>query len=698
VTLLGPGGTGKTRLAIATAERVREQFAGGVWFVDLAPLTREDTVAQAILKALKVNIAGQSEMTETEMLRTALASQEILLVLDNAEHVLESAVTLAYSLLSSCSDLKILATSRQALSLAGEQIFYVPSLAMPPATIETAEHLLEYAAVQLFVERATQASSHFRLSQSNAEAIAEICRRLDGIPLALEMAATRTRYQQPAQIAAQLIAQIDTLASGNNAVPRRQQSLQATIAWSYDLLSTEEQTLFRALSVFSGGWTHEAAEALVPGATTLLLSLVEKSLVVYQPDYEGDNTGDRFSLLQTLQQFGASQCLLEGESDAWRAKHLIYFCDLCQESFPKQTGPDAAHELERIEQEHDNIRAALAFGVRENNVAMHQQVLSLVGNMLVCWQLHHHLREARQWQEAVLKLPLAQENTILRAKCLVSAGTTLYLMGDYSDARVYYQESIALQRAQGDDQYMAPTLANLANISFMQGDFTAALAYNEEALTLARAANDNARTMRILLNIADACLELSQEEKAQQCAEESRTLALVQGDQWLVGHIMTRLATLAERRDDRVAAVSLTQESLTIGQSFADKRMVASALNKLASFARHAGDLVTARRYNTEGLLLNQEAVGLELCMMILADLARLDRAEGHLERAARLWGAVTTLHQKLGDSTIYIYAQEEARASVYDALGNTIYTNAFDEGCQLTLPQVIALATASLS
>ena len=449
ITLTGPGGTGKTRLAVQLAEDVAEQFAGGVWFAGLASILDSGLVVSAIAQALEVRASGNRPLVEDikEHLRL---SPRALLVLDNFEHVLAAAPVVT-ELLGASRELKILVTSRAALHLYGEQELQVPPLALPdPRSLCPVELLSEYPAVALFVQRARAVKPDFTLGEENAAAVVEICARLDGLPLAIELAAARVKVLTPAAILGRLESRLRLLTGGARDLPERQQTLRRAMDWSHELLTGEEQKLFRRLAVFVGGFTLEAAEAVANAGEDLDLdvfdgvaSLVDKSLL----QQTGESAGEaRFGMLETIREYGLERLAASGEEAATRRAHAAYFLVMAEDGAPHMAGgAEQAQWLERFFSEHDNIRAALGWLTRTGNA---DWGLRLALALSQFWLEHAHPTEGREWIAALLKLPGG--SAPMRMRALVVAIALCNRQGDFASAIELTRECLALAREQGD--------------------------------------------------------------------------------------------------------------------------------------------------------------------------------------------------------------------------------------------------------
>ena len=469
VTLTGPGGVGKTRLALQLAAEMLDTFVDGAWLVELEALTDGSLVPQEV--AIALGVAKESDADANEALLGHIRSREMLLVLDTCEHLIGDCARLANSLLRTCPGLRILATSREALGVTGERMYPVRSLTLPADTRIPPERLAdEFEAVGLFCERARAADPTFLISAGNAAAVVEICRRLDGIPLAIELAAARVRALTVEQIAERLDDRFRLLTGGSRTVMPRHQTLRAAIDWSFDLLPDEERAVLWRLSVFSGVFTLEAAEA-VCGAGEVqtfdvldhLTRLVEKSLVFRQ--------GDMYRILETVRGYARERSLEAGESEGAYARHRDWYLSMVRQAAPAFfRGPESAPWLDRLDAEHDNLRAALSWSITEPGGA--PAALELVAGLWRFWEIRGYLVEGRQWLDRVLAL--TGDITPLRADAFTGAGILAAAQGDHVAAVRYHEQSLRIHQELGNDASVRYGLNNLANATLHSGDHTRA--------------------------------------------------------------------------------------------------------------------------------------------------------------------------------------------------------------------------------
>jgi predicted ATPase len=659
VTLTGTGGIGKTRLALQVAEELAPEFEDHVCFVNLAPLAAPERVPDAVQTALGVAV-GAAREEPLALLQQYLAPRGLLLVLDNCEHLLSACANLAEALLGQCAGLRILATSRQPLGIWGETIWRVPSLPVPADAGSQATDGNAFPSVQLFVERARAAVSSFELTPRNAAAVAEVCRRLDGLPLALELAAARVGAMPVEQIARRLGDGYGLLAGGAAALPRHQ-TLAATIEWSWSLLTAPEQILLRRLSVFAGGCTLEMAEAVTgdgaPGGRTgpesiavgdvlgLIVSLVDKSLVVYE-----DQAGEaRYQLLETVRHYAGDR--LRG-SDDWEAtqnRHRDVLLEWAEELKTRLWGPEQGEGFRRLEAEHDNLRAALAWSRSRGDA---EKELRLVVALSRFWDTHGHLREGRAHLDAALERMTPDLPVSLQVAALVHAGWMAYTEGDYPTAHRHYERTLILAREQRNPSTMADALNYLALVLVEEGDFGAARSFFEESLAVCR--EHDLRAWSVLSNLGNLALRQADYEAARSYLEQSaagcRALGIVQ-EHGLVLHDLSVVALQQGRYDE-------------------------------------------ARAHGTASLGLLHACGAVINLPAVLTQMALVARWATQWERTARLLGAAEALRAAVGGSAPHAAPRAEAVAAAELALGQDAFTAAYAAGHSLDLDQAIAEAS----
>lgn len=742
VTLLGAGGIGKTRLAIAVAEAALPRFEQGVWFVDLAALTDATLVPQTTAKAL--GIAEQPGRPLGETLAATLAPRSLLLVLDNCEHLLEACATLAYDLLSECPALHIIATSRQALDVMGEQVYRVPSLLVPPhesasqdktaGELEMDIHpLMEYEAIQLFVERASRVSSTFRLHHRNAGAVVEICRQLDGIPLAIEMAAARLRSMSVSEINSRLDNRFRLLTSGNRGVLPRHQTLRAAIDWSYDQLTEAERILLCRLSVFAGGWTLEAAESVCENGddyiSDTLASLVDKSLVLRQ---EKENTV-RYGMLEMIRQYAQERLTAEGEPAETRQRHRDYFVTLAEKIEPNLRGAEQSYYHSLLEEERDNLRTALSFCQEASDGA--EPGLRLGSALWVFWADRGYLREGLEHLHRLLlhaeTLPPSEQHvnvlngagvltylqsdyaaaSALHEKSLAMAGVLGYRKGmagarnglgnaamdlaDYARARTNYEESLAIQRELGNRAGIAIALGNLGKIAYLQGDYATARTLQQECLTLYRDSGDTLGISRSLYHLAIVAFCENDYPLSRSLAEESLAIRRELGNRAGVAEALNIVAIVANETGDYASARALHEEGLAIQRAVGNKWGIAAALLNLGGAMKYLGDTATARSLSLESLTLFKDLGDIRSIVETLEAIAALSKQDAAGSYSACLWGATAALREQIGAvlPPAQLLARESEMAIVRETMGEEAFVAAWDAGHAMTMEEAIAFA-----
>jgi predicted ATPase/transcriptional regulator with XRE-family HTH domain len=648
VTLLGPGGIGKTRLALAVAAAIQPAFPDGVVFVDLSTLRDPSLAPAMVAKAL-----GLQEGTQhaRDLLAGALQDKQVLLVLDNFEQVVEAAAFVV-DLVARCPRVAILVTSRSALQVRGEQRYQVTPLALPDARhAPPLEALANYGAVRLFVERAQAVQPQFQLDSTNTAAVLAICRYLDGLPLAIELAAARIRILPPAALLARLTqgnrqGGASLLSGGPRDLPARQQTLRATIEWSYDLLGGQEQHVFTSLAVFAGGCTLEAVEAVCDlPALDVLASLVDKSLV-QQTEHAGE---PRFLLLETLREYGRARLEAEGALAALAQRHAAYYLAFVEAERPDLGGPRQRTWFARLESEHDNLRAAIEWAIESGEAELG---LRIAGVLWRLWYVYGYLREGRHWLEHLLRLPATAPPRV-RAQALRGAMVLSGELGDFAAAAAWGEQSLALFREIGDAEGIADALNSRANVAREQGDYAQATALYEESLARYRALGD------------------------------------LQG----VAVALNNLGTAVRYQGDLARATALYSESLDLRRQRGDTRGIAWTLNNLGIVARVQADGARAKRYYVEALALSHAAGDRQQQARSLEGLAGVAIDEGRMADATRLFSAAATLRTAIGSAVPSgeQAARERDLRAARTALGAEAFAAAWAAGAVLDIDALVA-------
>jgi predicted ATPase/Tfp pilus assembly protein PilF len=693
VTLTGSGGAGKTRLALQVAAAVVEGFPDGVWLAEFAPITDPALVPKAVASALSVPEQPGREVTET--LVDVLRSKALLLVLDNCEHLLAACADLAAALLRACPQVRILATSREGLGVPGENLWRVPSLSLPDVhRLPPSEDLILYEAVRLFVDRAVATVAGFAVTNENAPAVAQVCQRLDGIPLAIELAAARVKVLAVEQIAARLDDRFRLLTGGSRTVVPRQQTLRAAIDWSYHLLSEPERVLLRSLSVFAGGCTLEAAESVCAGGSTesasildLLTSLVDKSLVLT----ETQRGEARYRLLETIRQYGWDRLVESKEAGDVRTRHRDWYLDLAERAEPKFRGPEQVAWLERLETEHDNLRTALEWSKAEEGRA--EAWLRLAAALHWFWFMRGDFSEGREWLEGALSIQ-SNASSSVRARALCGAGLLALRQGD-SKAEMLLQESLALFGKLRDKWGTAYSLHHLAHVAERQGDYERAAALFEESLSLFREGENRWGIGLSLHCLGDVTLGRGDYGRAKALLEESLPLCREVGNTFMLAYVLHNLGTVAEKQGDYERATALFEEGLVTARQVGNKYHIPNLQCSLANVSLRRGDYERAMTLYRQSLAQRKgigDKPGLVQCLEGLAGVAG---AQGDYEKAARLFGAAEALRETLAvHRAPSDQADHDQRvASTRAALGDAVFAPAWAEGRAMTLEQAIEYA-----
>ncbi|MDR7522095.1 MAG: tetratricopeptide repeat protein [Armatimonadota bacterium] len=650
VTLMGPGGSGKTRLALQVAADLLEAFPRGAWLVELAPIADPGLVPQTVASVFGVREGPGRPLLDA--LVDYLRPRDLLLVLDNCEHLVEAAASLAGTLLRGCQMLRILATSREALAVPGEVTYRVPPLGVPdPRRGATVEQVMQSAAARLFIERAVLSNPAFAVDETNAGAIAQVVQRLDGIPLAIELAAARVRVLPVGQIARRLDDRFRLLTGGGRGGLAHHQTLRAAVDWSYDLLSPEERALFRRLSVFAGGFTLEAAEAVCTGeggdssdVLDFLTRLVDKSLVGTE-SIAGDL---RYRMLETIRQYSRERLAEADEADAIRQRHLTWYLAAAEQAGPALRGPDQLLWLERLELEHDNFRAALEWA-KKNDAGGVEAGLQLAGALHRFWVLRGYLREGREWLEAFLS-EAAEGPTPARARAAYGAAVLAFHQGDYARAEARSTESLAAYRKLGHAEGTALSLNTLGIAARNRGDYVQARSLLEQSAAISRTAGHRWALAEALNILGVTARRQGDLAAATALVEESLALWRQLGDRWGLAASLGHLGVVARQRGDYERSRALHEESLALRRELGDRRNIAAALMSLGIVARHLGDYQQAGAILEESLTLSRELGDKMSVAASLCSLGLVAHRRGEDERAAALLEESLALSRALGD------------------------------------------------
>ena len=727
VTLTGSGGVGKTRLSIRVASELLEKYPNGVWMVELAPITDPELVPQTVCSTLDVTPQGNT--SALTVLTDYLKPKKTLLVVDNCEHLIDACAQFCETLLHACPQLQIIASSREALGIEGENAFRVPSLSLPNSndglqTIEKSE------AVKLFVERAIAILPKFELTESNASGISQICQRLDGIALAIELAASRVKVLSVEQIAARLDDAFRLLTGGSRTALPRQQTLRALIDWSYNLLTDEERTVLRFLSVFVGGWTLEAAEYVCdnPNMLEMLTHLVDKSLVAVDHEH-GDEP--RYYLLETIRQYTREKLAESGAGEQARARHLDYFLLWVGREQHKIYGTGQVEWLQTLEEEHENLTAALEWSL-PGNVLKGQRLMAALW-----WSWHEsgHSSETFHWLERMLAATPGEESLVVAellcgvgwlaekledneklneksvemfrklgdeagaAFPLCSLGVFAYWRTDYEKAIQRVEESLALFKSAGNEWGVRHVMGILGYIAEAQGDFTKAQEYYEKSLSISKDIGDLdgvAWTLYLMARLAES---QGDPKLALRKYEEALRMERIVKTKPLTSWILDRMGIIFLKRGDYEQCQLMLEESLDINQRTGNRRGVSYVLNRLGRCLHYQGDEPKARSYLSSGLKLIREAGDPDDIAYHMLTIGVLLGTQGYPEKFARLFGFA----EKIFPDTSKVFMTpprtevEQYPEAARGALGEAAYTAAYESGKQLSLDEAVAYALKEL-
>ena len=652
VTLTGPGGVGKTRLAVQVAGHRHAAWADGAVFVDLAPLREPELLPAALAQALGIGDAGDQPVLET--VRQSLAARRMLLVLDNFEQVLASAPVVA-DLLATCPYLTCLVTSREPLHLRWEHEQPVLPLALPAMGNQDLQGIAASPAVALFVQRARAVMPTFVLTAHSAAVVAEICFRLDGLPLAIELAAARSKLLTPQAIQARLGHRLGLLAGETPDAPLRHQTLRAALDWSYDLLKPADRALFRCLAVFVGGFTVEAASAVCAGITDVTLdrlgALVDKSLILIGAlaDTRAESSEPRFRLLETIREYGLELLENSGELDATLERHARYLVTLAEQAEPRIVESGQTYWLNLIEDEHDNLRAALTWSAREP--ARVELGLRLLTSLISFWYIRSNFGESRTWLERLLaQAEHAQVSPALRVKALWSAGSLASYQGDYAGAGSLIEAAMAIDRADQDDATTTVLLTWRGLVAFGQFDDAKAQRCFEEARKLGRRLGDIRLFAFALSHLSRLAYRQSDYARARRLGQASLRLFRARDEPWGVALLLTVLGAVAHRTGKYELARSLHEQSLDLSREVGDRANVAQALTNLGNLERALGDLVGARGRYEESLRLCREIGDRRGASLALGNLGAVIERQGDRAGARRLYEESLTIVRAVGN------------------------------------------------
>ncbi|HKY54570.1 MAG TPA: hypothetical protein VJM08_09705, partial [Anaerolineales bacterium] len=594
VTLTGSGGAGKTRLSLEVGAACLEQFTNGVWFVELAALTDPALIISTMMSAFGVH----EKENDINSLTSYIGNQTLLLILDNCEHLIEDCARLVESLIQHCHKLHVLASSREAFGIAGEQPYNVPSLPFPdPKHLSKLVEIARYESVQLFTERVKAYVPSFSLTEKNASSIAQICFRLDGIPLAIELAAARVKVMSVEQLASRLGDVFNLLTSGSRTALPRQQTLRALIEWSYDLLSESEKSLFRRLAVFSGGWSLEAAEAIcgVEGSVSVLddlARLLDKSLVIKE-EMDGEA---RFHMLETIRQYAEFKMYASEEVENVKNRHRDWLMQLAETAEPKLRTGEQLPWLNRLEMEHDNLRAAIKWSLEQKHV---EQALRIPSALAYFWEIHGHDEEGRNWFDQVLALE-AQGNERKYPYAWATAVDGLFSLSWFlpggKDQKPRMEEALSTFRRHGDIFRIGRTLYHMAFIENLAGEYETAKSIFYEGLHAYQTINDQWGVGECIHCIAHQEESQGNIKKADALYNQSLELLKPTGDRWSLFHPVEDTALIALKKGELNTARMILEEGFQAFKELKNREWTSISAERLAQVLYEEGEYENARK------------------------------------------------------------------------------------------------------
>jgi predicted ATPase/DNA-binding CsgD family transcriptional regulator len=705
VTLTGPGGCGKTRLALKVAQELMGEFEHRVWFIELASVIDPVLVPQTIAAAL--NIREQSRQSLMDVLTDYLSASASLLVIDNCEHLILACAHVAETLLQKCPDLKILATSREVLGITGEVAWIVPPLSLPdqqpwinPISPQAAVRAYqESESVQLFVARAETIAQDFQLTAENGSWVAEICRRLDGMPLAIELAAARVRTLSIHEIAQRLDDRFDLLTGGSRTAPLRHQTLAATLDWSYALLSDLEQKVLQGLSIFASGGTLSAIEAICAredsqSADVLdaLSRLVDKSLVTVERPERGET---RYRLLETIRQYGREKLAESGQLEESRDRYLDYFLQRAEKAEPHLSGAEQGEWLDWYEVEHDNLCVALEWCNADPGKALSGLRLAVACGRF--WRLHGYLSEGRMHLTTALSSAGAQGRIIARAQALTLIANLAYLQSDYPAMRPMAEEALSIWRELGDEGKVeaAFTLDLLGELATAEGDYESASGLYQEALEIYKELNNPRGIGEIHMQFGWTAIRTGDYEQARVHLEEFLRLMQQVGDRTGLAYAFSGLGEVAVRQGQYERAISFLEQGLALTREHGDKWGTGTMLGTLGWVALRQHDFKQMRKILGESLTIRMEVNdkgGIAWCLEKLAE-AKSDQAQ--FEEAARIFGHAEAVRAPVGSVIDPADRPEYNRtiSRLRSALGEDAFAALWAEGATLRLEEIIECA-----
>lgn len=691
LTITGPGGIGKTRLALQVAADLLNDFEHGVFFISLASLTNADLVATTMVQTLGLKAA--ENQPSVDLLKGYLLDKQMLLVLDNFEQVI-TASPLLVDLLGAAPRLKILVTSQAVLHVYGEHEFNVPPLAVPDLNnLPPLDLLAKSPAVALFLNRAQAVKVDFRLTPENASIVGEICAQLDGIPLAIELAAARIKLFAPQALLKELSHRLSLLAQKSSDRTPRHQTLRNAVAWSYQLLGPEERALFEQLGVFARGCTLDAVEAVcVWGSKTeaplleQLASLVDKSMLQHELRPNGE---PRFMLLETLREYALERLDADGQTEAARKRHLEYYLALVESIEPGPKEPNLPAWMKALEEEHDNLRAALQWGLDHGEI---ESALRISGAIWRFWQIHGHVEEGTKWMKAILDRAHGQ-GSLARAKALWGAGWLGMVVGTLTQSREYFEEGAAIARKLKDKRYLGLSLHGIGAVARAQGDFERSRAAFEESLPLFQSLDNTEDVAWTFEHLGVTAIEQGDFVQAVTYLSQGLSIFRELDQRWPCAEALTFLGHAALQQGDYAMARKRYDEALVIYEELEDKLNIATINSYIGATLFGKGDYKKAVSLYKENLKLSHELRDHWGFVWGVERLAEAAEKLGHAERSVRLWGAADALRHGNGvlwHPGFHSYYTEQRFASLKTQLGETQWQKLWSEGESMTPTEVV--------
>jgi predicted ATPase/class 3 adenylate cyclase len=730
LTLIGSGGTGKSRISIEIGTDMIDDFTHGVWFVELAPLFDPSLASQEIASVFNLKESGDKKLID--VLIEHLKDKQLLLILDNCEHLINECANLTNTLVKNCPNIKIIASTREALKIDGETIYRIPSLSVPVVKGDySIESLLENDSVRLFTDRALSTKPDFRVTDSNVLFIARLCNNLDGIPFAIELAAARVRSLPVEKIAEKLNDRFKLLTGGSRTALPRQQTLRAMMDWSYELLTDDEKAMLRRLSVFAGGWKLETSEEICSDENVetyevidVLGSLIDKSLVVF------DEEKERYFLQETVRQYGIEK-LSESSEDEFKIRHSQFFLSMAEEAEPHLTGSEQRKWTNLLEEEHDNLRVAI--GRNSLDMNSEESVVKFGAFLWRFWYIRGYLSEGRKWLKEILGK--FKTDSIYLGNAFRGAGVLARSQGDYLDAKTKYDEALRIYRDIGNKEGIANILNGLALISYEQGNVNESKNMHEQALMMRREINDKRGIASSLHNLGDISSEFGDYVKAKEfysdalnnwkrigdklslantmysmgnaaynqgeyleaekLYKESIEIFREAGDDVGVAYTLSGLGNIAEQQGNHEEAIRILKDALKIFKEAEDMRAVCNVLLNLGLDLYQVDKIDESRKFLIEGLLLCREIANKPGTVQCISGFCRLAISEEQNNRAVCLLSFINTTLQSMG--TVFdksaLIMHEQTINSLREKLSDEEFSKFWEEGKKLSIEQAVELA-----